>query len=209
MFLVQILFLLLQQQCAAFQALFFCLQLQNLCPRIELSYCVVGFQASRREERDENTARLWQQQCLSKKRVWTFRHAAQKSYNQASSIAFQFVVGIYKRKQESDKEKKEKNFLFFLITFLVEFLFPCFLTFLCSFINSHLSPSPEIEKDGNSSLLSYIICLERRSICIPIKILGGLNFDNNRKGVFLARRFATLSCINTIHTYFCESFEAI
>ena len=37
--------------------------------------------------------------------------------------------------QESDQEKK-KNLL--LITFLVKFLFSCFLTFLFSFINSHL-----------------------------------------------------------------------
>ena len=50
--------------------------------------------------------------------------------------------GIYKRKQESKKTRKqeldqEKKF-FFLITILVEFLFSCFLTFVFSFINSHL-----------------------------------------------------------------------
>ena len=47
------------------------------------------------------------------------------------------------RKQELNQEsdKKRKYFLFFLITFLVEFLFSCFLTFLFSFINSHLRPT--------------------------------------------------------------------
>ena len=44
-------------------------------------------------------------------------------------------VGIYKRKQES--KKKERTF-FFLVAFLVEFLFSCFLTFLFSLLNSHL-----------------------------------------------------------------------
>ena len=73
-------------------------------------------------------------------------------------------MGIYKRKQESKKTRKKREldqesdqekkktrkktrtsfsfflgrFLVFLIAFLVEFLFSCFLTFLFSFINSHL-----------------------------------------------------------------------
>ena len=66
-------------------------------------------------------------------------------------------LGIYKRKQESKKTRtrprkrsrkqeldqesdheKRKTILFFLITFLVEILFSCFLTSLFSFINSHL-----------------------------------------------------------------------
>ena len=62
-------------------------------------------------------------------------------------------VGIYKRKQESKKKRKKVFivilvaflvkrvfFLFFSITFLFERVFSCFLTFLISFINSHLWP---------------------------------------------------------------------
>ena len=57
-------------------------------------------------------------------------------------------VGIYKRKQESKKKRKQeldqesdqekKSSSCFLVITLVEFSFSCFLTFLFSFINSHL-----------------------------------------------------------------------
>ena len=49
-----------------------------------------------------------------------------------------------KKKKSTKKatKKKRKNFLIFLITFLVESVFSCFLTFLFSLINSNLSVRP-------------------------------------------------------------------
>ena len=45
------------------------------------------------------------------------------------------------RTRPRKRPSKKKKLSFFLITFLVEFLFSCFLTFLFSFINSHLRPT--------------------------------------------------------------------
>ena len=62
-------------------------------------------------------------------------------------------VGIYIRKQELDQEKR-KNFLFFFITFLVEFLFFCFLLF-----NSHLSiDQPFISGNWFPGVVRILVC---------------------------------------------------
>ena len=66
-------------------------------------------------------------------------HNVAASLQQTSYLMASVPHISLKQRWEFIKENKKIRILVFLFAFLVEFLFPCFLTFLFSFINCHLS----------------------------------------------------------------------
>ena len=68
---------------------------------------------------------------------WEFIKENKKVRKQENKISTKKAIKKTITRPRKRPRKKEKTFFFFLITFLVEILFSCFLTFLCSFINSH------------------------------------------------------------------------
>ena len=112
-------------------------------------------------------------------------------------------VEIYKRKQESKKKriqgrkqeldqenkkttkKKRKNFLFFLISFLVEFLFSCLF-----FINSHLCLTVIRRTSMSGITVECPPCVGQTShnFCWPV-----CSSSSNISSLFLARLFQSAS----------------